>query len=206
MDPLPIHGSRALLLLCFALAMLSRAATGVSQQPNIVFLVSDDAGYADFGAQVNPATGQPYAPDFADLTPHIDSITNRGVRFTRGYVTGAAYDHAVVSLDIFATSAAVAELTVPADRTLDGTNLMPYLTRENNGRPHPQLFWRVGDRAAFREQDWKAVRMSDSRWELYNLADDITESRNLAASHSQQLERLALQWSQLNQEMAQPTF
>ena len=43
--------------------------------PNIVLIVADDAGYADFGAY-----GDPEMP-----TPRIDSIAANGVRFTQGY-------------------------------------------------------------------------------------------------------------------------
>ncbi len=63
--------------------------------------------------------------------------------------SGGTYHHPVVSLDILATSAAVADVSVPTDRATDGTNLLPFLARESDGRPHQQLFWRVGERAAF---------------------------------------------------------
>ncbi len=48
-------------------------------QPNIVLIVSDDAGYADFGAY-----GGQQIP-----TPNIDSIARDGVRFSQGYVTAS---------------------------------------------------------------------------------------------------------------------
>ena len=56
----------------------SCAATADSPpRPNVVVIVSDDAGYADFSMQ-----GDTRFP-----TPHIDSIAAHGVRFTSGYVT-----------------------------------------------------------------------------------------------------------------------
>jgi arylsulfatase A-like enzyme len=60
------------------LAVLQAAETPkAGAKPNIVFLIADDLGYADIGA--NGCT------DFA--TPHIDSIADNGVRFTNGYVS-----------------------------------------------------------------------------------------------------------------------
>lgn len=51
--------------------------------PNIVVILADDAGWADFGFQ--PAC----AADAKALTPHIDSIAAAGARFDAAYVTGA---------------------------------------------------------------------------------------------------------------------
>lgn len=54
-------------------------ALAEAQPPNIVVLFADDAGYADFGLHGSD-----------DIrTPHIDSIAQRGVRFTDAYVTAA---------------------------------------------------------------------------------------------------------------------
>ena len=47
-------------------------------QPNIMLIVSDDAGYSDFGFQ-----GCEDIP-----TPHLDKLASDGVRFTQGYVPG----------------------------------------------------------------------------------------------------------------------
>ena len=49
-----------------------------SQRPHIVVIVSDDAGYRDFGVQG--------AEDIR--TPRIDSIAQQGIRFSSGYVSG----------------------------------------------------------------------------------------------------------------------
>lgn len=49
------------------------------QKPNIVFILSDDAGYADFSFQSSRLIA----------TPNIDRVAKEGVKFTNGYVTGA---------------------------------------------------------------------------------------------------------------------
>ncbi len=49
------------------------------RQPNILFILSDDAGYADFGFQGSK--------DFK--TPHLDALAKSGVKFTQAYVTAA---------------------------------------------------------------------------------------------------------------------
>jgi arylsulfatase A-like enzyme len=48
-------------------------------KPNIIFIVSDDLGYADLGCY-----GGRRAP-FGDVSPHIDALAAGGLRFTEGY-------------------------------------------------------------------------------------------------------------------------
>lgn len=63
----------------FALASAAHAQTAARPtRPHVVVIVSDDAGYRDFGVQG--------ADDIQ--TPRIDSIAADGVRFTSGYVSG----------------------------------------------------------------------------------------------------------------------
>lgn len=64
------------LVLCFL--CLSSAKAADSQKPNIVFLLADDSGFADFGCY-----GHPYS-----RTPNIDKLAAGGTRFTQFYATG----------------------------------------------------------------------------------------------------------------------
>ncbi len=68
------------LLFAIALAPLSEmhAAEDGQSKPNIIFLLADDAGFADFGCY-----GHPYA-----RTPNIDKLATQGTRFTQFYSTG----------------------------------------------------------------------------------------------------------------------
>jgi arylsulfatase A-like enzyme len=51
----------------------------MSQPPNIIFIMADDLGYADLSCYGRR--------DF--VTPHIDRIAQRGMRFTQGYANSA---------------------------------------------------------------------------------------------------------------------
>ena len=48
-------------------------------QPNILFIIADDAGYADFGFQGSKEV----------KTPNLDKLTSQGVKFSQAYVTAA---------------------------------------------------------------------------------------------------------------------
>jgi arylsulfatase A-like enzyme len=58
---------------------LSASAAGNESKPNIVIILTDDAGYVDFGF-----TGSTMFP-----TPHIDRLAAEGVVCTQGYVTAS---------------------------------------------------------------------------------------------------------------------
>jgi arylsulfatase A-like enzyme len=62
------------------ITLLCCASPAVADKPNIVFILVDDLGYMDIGAN-NPQC-------FYD-TPNIDALAERGVRFTDGYTACA---------------------------------------------------------------------------------------------------------------------
>ena len=56
-----------------------------SPRPNLIFILADDLGYADLGC-----TGAMDAYNRrADVSPNLDALASRGVRFTRGYANSA---------------------------------------------------------------------------------------------------------------------
>lgn len=105
-------------------------------------------------------------------------------------------DQPVNGTDILPTCCALANLKPPADRNLDGANILPILQGKKIQRPVP-LYWRY-DRAlsnpftvAMRIDKWKILADNKlSQFELYNLAEDLAEKNNLAKSNPRQLEKL----------------
>lgn len=124
---------------------------------------------------------------------------------------GQTYDKPVSSFDIYATATANSK-GVNSPGQVEGVDLVPFVTGQNLGTPHETLFWRQGGRTAIRHGHWKLVRMGGrknsgkAQWELYNLANDLSETNNLASSHSKQLNELVQRWEKLNAEMAEPLF
>ncbi len=66
------------ILCAVLLALINRCFAAAAGKPNIIFILADDAGFADFGCQ-----GHPYA-----RTPNIDRLASDGTRFTQFYATG----------------------------------------------------------------------------------------------------------------------
>ncbi|MCC6682223.1 MAG: sulfatase [Phycisphaeraceae bacterium] len=103
---------------------------------------------------------------------------------------GLTYEKPVISLDILPTAIAASGQTWQTDKALDGVNLLPYLTGDNDADPHDVLFWRRGVAAAMREGDWKLIRVETLAPMLFNLADDIGETTDLAGKHPKRVQRM----------------
>ena len=55
----------------------STPAQDAANKPNVVFIISDDVGFHDFGFQGSKEI----------QTPHIDALAKQGVHFSNAYVT-----------------------------------------------------------------------------------------------------------------------
>lgn len=111
---------------------------------------------------------------------------------------GQEYPHPVSALDVAATAVGVqpagvwegsAKAHTPAVGDLDGVNLIPFLSGENEAAPHEALMWRWVAQSAIREGDWKLLRGGEREY-LYNLAEDIEEKHNLASQEPEIAARL----------------
>ncbi len=111
---------------------------------------------------------------------------------------GSAIDAPVVSIDFLPTILAAAQAPAPAGRKLDGVDLGPVLAGRGELEPRT-LFWHYphyGNQggapgAAARRGRWKLIEWyEDCRLELYDLAEDPSESRDLSGSKSDEARSL----------------
>jgi arylsulfatase A-like enzyme len=121
---------------------------------------------------------------------------------------GKTFDAPVHSLDVFATVAALADAKVPESHAVEGVDLLPYLTGAKSAAPHKHLFWRTGGGAKFavREGDWKLVADDPSKPQLFNLATDIGELKDLSTGHPEVFARLRQAYDEWNQHNIVPGF
>ncbi|MVN20470.1 sulfatase-like hydrolase/transferase [Mucilaginibacter arboris] len=66
-------------MICFLAILFWVTKLMAQQKPNIVFILSDDAGYADFS----------FMTDHLVPTPNIDEIAKHGIKFTDAHVSAA---------------------------------------------------------------------------------------------------------------------
>lgn len=118
---------------------------------------------------------------------------------------GKNYHHPVISLDIFATAAALAK--VKSKNQLDGVNLIPFLTGEKTEPPHHALYWRNFDRnrVAIRTSDSKMILERDADF-LFDIETDISESKNLITADPTRKEKLAVHIEKWKKLLMDPAF
>ncbi len=118
------------------------------------------------------------------------------VRWPGRVPAGTTCDTPVISNDFYPTLLEACGLPPRPEQHCDGTSLMPLLTGDSD-LSRECLFWHYPHYhfstpyAAVRKGDYKLIEyMESGRAELYNLADDIGEEHDLAATMSEKREEL----------------
>jgi len=113
------------------------------------------------------------------------------------------YDETVISLDLLPTLLAAANAkTIENTPTIDGTNLLPYLSDANAGTPHKSIFFKYHSGRAHIKGDWKwmtaKLKQADGSKKLvkflFNLKNDPAEQSNLLTTHPEKVTELRLEW------------
>ncbi len=114
---------------------------------------------------------------------------------------GSRFQETIMSFDVFPTLVAAAGLEMPAsEKVYDGVNLLPWMPLQSGnavktGPVHKALFWNQDEiweahtTWAARIGDWKLVQEKEGL-QLFNLAQDIGERKNLAMAHPAKVKEL----------------
>ncbi len=116
---------------------------------------------------------------------------------------GKIIDTPVCSIDICAT--VVAQADTKLDTALDGIDLGLDLGQISNVTKQRSLFWRVGKKHAVRQGDWKLLRDGQA-WKLFNLRDDIGESKDIAGQYPERVAALEREWLAWNAQQVDPLW
>jgi arylsulfatase A-like enzyme len=112
-----------------------------------------------------------------------------------GHVKSGTSEELICHVDMLATAAALTDQKLAADAGPDSFNILPALLGEKLEKPCREHLVEHGNVLALRKSTWKLVPASAGgkgkkgkgrgpmTTELYNLADDIGETKNVAAEH-----------------------
>jgi arylsulfatase A-like enzyme len=123
-----------------------------------------------------------------------------------GHIPPGDSDALVCHVDMLATMAALTGQTLPAEAGPDSFNVLPALLGQGPGRDH---LVEHGNVLALREGTWKYIAtpqgMKGQRHglrdaELYNLADDIGETHNVAADQPDRVLQMAGHLTRIREE------
>ena len=108
-------------------------------------------------------------------------------------------------IDMLPTFCALADVSIPSDRVIDGRNILPYLLGETVDLPIHDTFIVPG--ATIRHKDWKLLvkkqspggngnkgmqgRVPAPAGSLFNLKDDVGETTDLSATHPERVRELS---------------
>jgi arylsulfatase A-like enzyme len=175
------------------------------EEDTLIFFFSDNGGPTMIGTTINGSINYP-------LRGSKRQLLEGGVRVPfviqwKGRLpAGKDYDRPIIALDVLPTSLAAAGGEIRRDGKLDGVNLLPFLEGKDAGAPHEMLFWRFGEQRAARKGDWKMVRYDSTGTHLYNLRDDIGESKDLAAQQPEVLREMQAAWDAWNRDNVAPLW
>ena len=173
------------------------------EENTLVLFTSDNGGAHYIGL---PEVNQPFRGwkiSFFEGGIHVPFFAKWPARLP----AGRTYDEPVHHFDLYATAAAAAGVPLPADRKMDGVDLVPYARGQAAGAPHRALFWRTGHYQVALADGWK-LQVNDriaSPW-LFDLRNDPTEQVNLAAREPERLATLQRLLDAHNAEQLPPAW
>lgn len=159
----------------------------------LIFLTSDNGGLLGptSNAPLRGGKGSPYEGGLR--VPML-------VRWPAKVPAGSVSEEPVVSMDILPTVLEAVEQSLPEPRPLDGESLYRHLLSGGQRRlKRPDLYWHfphyrgsdIGPYSVLRHGDWKLIKWwESSEHELFNVAKDPGEQKNLAKRHRPIVERL----------------
>jgi len=191
------------------------AATGQEDNTLVIF-ISDNGGPTMKGTTINGSSNAP-------LRGSKRTTLEGGIRVPfivswKGKLKPGVFSQPAIQLDLAATALTAAGTTAKPEWQLDGVDLIPYLTGIRSGAPHDALYWRLGGQMAIRMGDYKLVRYdrnADTQTgkkqpvnaaKLYNLANDIGETKDLAASQPDKVKELQGKWDAWDATLVKPLW
>ena len=108
-------------------------------------------------------------------------------------------DTPAISMDLFATTLAIAGVSLPADRIPDGVNLLPLLDG-SGGIDRDTLYFRYRNprgvlQKAMTQGGWKYLSDEKGEEHLFHLAEDVGEEHDLKEAEPERFERMKKTWS-----------
>ena len=181
---------------------------GLTQKTMIVF-TSDNGGlYRRY--DYNPEADDTVA-DLSPLRGEKGNLYEGGVRvpliikYPPMTQPGSTSKEPTISYDFYPTFLQLAGGKMPANQTIDGHDLSPLFKAPSSRLEREAIHWHYPHyhhgrpASSIRARDWKLIEYHDlsGEIELYNIASDISESKNLAArkpSKASQLKQQLASW------------
>ncbi len=147
----------------------------------LIIFFSDNGGRLDQGASNSPLSeGKGSVMEGGYRTPMF-------IHWAEGLERGQSYRHPVHALDFYPTLTNLAGGQVPEGKQLDGKDILPAILSGESARPGESIFVMrhrkgLSDVAARRDR-WKAVRVANGAWRLFDVEEDPGETTDLSEQY-----------------------
>jgi arylsulfatase A-like enzyme len=201
--------------------VLQKLSDAGLDEDTLIFFFSDNGGPTMPGTTINGSRNTP-------LRGSKRTTLEGGIRVPfliawKGKLpAGKVVSSPVIQLDIVPTSLSAAGIEVKEEWKLDGVNLLPHLKGPQIRPPHEALYWRFGQQMAIRQGNWMLVRYDTAAESgeksgkkgktlvtaarLYNLADDLGQTKDLAAAQPERVRHMQEAWDRWNAQMVRPLW
>ncbi|QDT09986.1 sulfatase-like hydrolase/transferase [Planctomycetes bacterium K23_9] len=102
--------------------------------------------------------------------------------------TAAVFDHPVLALDLYPTFTGLAGATVPEGKKLDGKDIWSDFLAGRNSHVGETMYWLrhhgSGNEVAIRNGNLKAYRKNTGKWQVFDVANDVGETTDLAKANA----------------------
>ncbi len=116
---------------------------------------------------------------------------------------GTSSDALVTTMDLLPSLASLAESELPGDRKIDGLDLSATITGEMEAKRKEFIYYSSnGQLDGIRQGDWKLLRR-EKKPMLFNLAEDVSESKNLADENPKIVAALTTRMKELDAEITE---
>jgi arylsulfatase A-like enzyme len=182
----------------------------------LVFVTSDNGGVLDYGdiperdGNVKSNNGHAFNGALRGTkgTPYEGGTRVPLVASWPGHIKPGTSGELVCLVDVLATCAALTGQPLPAAAGPDSFNFLPVLLGEKRDKPVRDHLIEQSRRMGVRQGQWKLITTGGPRRagkggeanaapELYNLADDLGETDNLARQNPEKVKELSALWEQV---------
>ncbi len=120
---------------------------------------------------------------------------------------GQVFEHPILAIDFYPTFAKLAGASIPENKKLDGLDIWDDIKAGENPHDDDMIYClrhRVGyTDVGVRLNEWKALKVNQEPWKLFNIVEDMSEDLDLSDTHPEILKALVIeaeQWSQTHQQ------